>query len=389
MSIRLGIDIGAVGVKAALVLPRERVEVILSRESSRQFLRPLQTGAPEDSAVLIADTRRTRGRPLDVTRDLLTEIRNCISPAEIKSLVLTGSGAPLVAEVLGVPTCNEFQACARAIDLLHHHVRTVFEIGGETSRYIRLEPDPASRTLGILDYSMNGDCAAGTGAFLDQQAVRLQFAVEEIGTIVEKAERAAQIAGRCSVFAKSDMIHAQQKGYAPPEVLRGLCNAVARNFKSAIVKGRTPQPPIILVGGVSANTAVVGALREAFELNENDLFVPEAADALGAVGAALSGAERSQTLGLTAQLERLNAASEGNGYVFPTAPPLSMERVTLLNTEVRPYEFPKDQPVVDAYLGLDIGSVGTKLVLIDEQGGVIFSIFTRTEGRPIDRKSVV
>ena len=206
-------------------------------------------GAPYD--VLVVQCRRARGRPLEVTREVLSELLQHVPIGQIAGLMLTGSGSKLVAEALQVPTCNEFQACARAIDLLHPHVRTVFEIGGESSRYIRLDPDPASGTLGIVDYSSNGDCAAGTGAFLDQQAKRLKYAVEEIGAIVAQAERAAQIAGRCSVFAKSDMIHAQQKGFAPAEVLRGLCNAVATNFKSAVVKGRTPEPPVALLGGVS------------------------------------------------------------------------------------------------------------------------------------------
>jgi predicted CoA-substrate-specific enzyme activase len=386
MSIRLGIDIGAVSVKAALVLPKEDAQLILQDDDAAGALGVLTTPLRDGRSVLLMRNRRTRGRPLDVTRELLEEITTHVSAERIAGLALTGSGSALVAEVLGAPTCNEFQASARAIDLLYHHVRSVFELGGETSRYIRLEPDPGSGALGILDYGTNGDCAAGTGAFLDQQASRLQFAVEEIGAIVEQAERAAQVAGRCSVFAKSDMIHAQQKGYGPAEVLRGLCNAVARNFKSAVVKGRAPQPPIALLGGVSANTAVVRALREVFELRQEDLFVPEAADALGAVGAAvIAGAsEQRGAGGIVERLKRLQAASRGDGYVFPTAAPLSMERVTLLRREVTPYRFPEERDAVDAYLGLDIGSVGTKLVLIDDSGDVIYSIFTRTDGRPIE-----
>ena len=386
MSIRLGIDVGAVGVKAALVLPKELVGPILDRKGASDVLRLLNTPTVYGQAVLLAKPRRTHGRPLDVTSDLLTAITDYVSAEDISHLALTGSGGKMAAEVLGAPTCNEFQACTRAIDALHRHVRTVFEIGGEASRYIRCEPDPGSGTLSIFDYSANGDCAAGTGAFLDQQASRLQFAVEDIGNIVEQAERAAQIAGRCSVFAKSDMIHAQQKGYGPAEVLRGLCNAVARNFRSAVVKGRTPVPPIALVGGVSANTAVVRALREVFELRDGDLLVPEAAESLGAVGAALLAGEigGAESDGLRGCLARMRAESEGNGYAFPTTPPLSMARVKLLRREVKPYKFPEDQTVVDAYMGLDIGSVGTKLVLIDERGEVIYSIFTRTDGRPIE-----
>jgi predicted CoA-substrate-specific enzyme activase len=386
MSIRLGIDVGAVGVKAALVLPPERAGLVLARNDAQAVLRQLGTPTSNGLAVLLAKARRARGRPLDVTRELLDDITQLVSADQISGMMLTGTGGPLVAEALAAPTCNDFQACARAINLLHPGVRTTFEIGGETSRYIRLEPDPASGTLGILDYSTNGDCAAGTGAFLDQQASRLQFAVEEIADVVAQAERAAQIAGRCSVFAKSDMIHAQQKGYGPAEVLRGLCNAVARNFKSAVIKGRTLQPPIALLGGVAANSAVVQALREAFELNGDDLFVPEAADALGAVGAALlaNESDAGDPASTQEQITRLRAATQTDDHAFLTMPALSMKRVKLLRNRVTPYHFPEDKDRVDAYLGLDIGSVGTKLVLIDENGDVIHSIFTRTDGRPIE-----
>ena len=110
-------------------------------------------------------------------------------------------------------------------------------MGGETSKFIRLEAG-FDGCAGIADYQSNGDCAAGTGSFMDQQASRLLYDIEDVGDIVAGAGKAASIAGRCSVFAKSDMIHAQQKGYEPPEVLRGLCDAVIRNFRATIAKGK-------------------------------------------------------------------------------------------------------------------------------------------------------
>jgi activator of 2-hydroxyglutaryl-CoA dehydratase/predicted nucleotide-binding protein (sugar kinase/HSP70/actin superfamily) len=398
MSIYVGVDVGAVSVKAALLLPKPDAQRVLGSADGARLLRAVATPPAAEWAVLVANSRRARGRPLEVTRGLLVELTRHIPGERMTSLTLTGCGAGLVAEALGAATCNEFQACARAVDFLHPHVRTVFEIGGESSRYLRLGPDPASGVLGILDYSTNGDCAAGTGAFLDQQAKRLKYAVEDIGRVVDQAQRAAAIAGRCSVFAKSDMIHAQQKGFSPAEVLRGLCNTVATNFKAAVVRGRTPEPPVALLGGVSANSAVVRALREVFKLAEEQLFVPEAAESLPAVGAALAATSAAQARaprstqpeaavpqsGLAEQIARLDAAANRDGHEFPRMPPLTLERVKLLRDRVRPYQFPTTGTPVEAYLGLDIGSVGTKLVLIDSRGEVIHSIFTRTEGRPIE-----
>jgi predicted CoA-substrate-specific enzyme activase len=386
VSIQLGIDVGAVSVKGAMLLPKELAQSLLARGGLPAGLRALNMPQGRDVAVVVVRSRRAHGRPLEVTRALLEEVLGVIGSEPVAGMALTGSGSDLVSEALGVRRCNDFQACVRAIDLLYPQVRTVFEIGGESSRYIRFLPDPGSGTLTIADYSTNGDCAAGTGAFLDQQASRLQYAVEEIGDVVAQTERAAQIAGRCSVFAKSDMVHAQQRGFRPPEVLRGLCNAVATNFKSAVVKGRASEPPVALLGGVSANSAVVGALSEVFELQDGALIVPDAADSLGAVGAAIiaAGATGGDRPDLRRQIGQLGRGVGAVSHAFPTSPPLSLERVTLLRDRVKPYEHPEDNAIIDAYLGLDIGSVGTKLVLIDGQGDVIDYIFTRTEGRPIE-----
>lgn len=386
MKLFLGIDVGAVSVKAALLVSTAARSDVLERARSADGLRVVEPAKPCDKAAVLGRSMRTRGQPVEIARQVLEELLAVLGDVEIDGVTVTGSGGALVAKALDSATCNEFQAATRAINFLHPQVRTVFEIGGESSRYIRLGPDPQSGTLGILDYSANGDCAAGTGGFLDQQANRLNYAIEDIGGIVDEAERAAQIAGRCSVFAKSDMIHAQQKGFTPPEVLRGLCNAVASNFKSAVVRGRTPEPPVALLGGVSANSAVARGLREVFELDERQLFVPAGAESLSGLGAALAAAERAEAPALSPGeiLARLKSVVNRDGHAFPRAKPLTLEKVRLLREQVRAYALPADGAQIDAYLGLDIGSVGTKLVLIDTQGGVIHSIFTRTEGRPIE-----
>ena len=187
---------------------------------------------------------------------------------------VTGTGGRLVSTLLDLPYENEFKAIARAIGALHPDVTTVFEMGGETSKFIHLETDKVTGRVGIVDYGTNGDCAAGTGSFMDQQANRLLYDIEDVGDIVEGAGKAASIAGRCSVFAKSDMIHAQQKGYQPPEVLKGLCNAVVRNYRGTITKGKEIGELVAFIGGVAANKGAVAAMREAFELDEEQLHRP-------------------------------------------------------------------------------------------------------------------
>ncbi|HQE30363.1 MAG TPA: BadF/BadG/BcrA/BcrD ATPase family protein, partial [Phycisphaerae bacterium] len=289
MHIYIGLDVGAVSVKAAALVNTEMARRIMEQAGAAADLNMLAGVSDPSLTALTIPPVRTRGRPLEAARTALDTLLARLDASQVASIIVTGSGGKLVAEALGAQRCNEFQALARATSLMAPFARTVFEMGGETSKFLRLAPDPGNGALGIVDYSTNGDCAAGTGSFLDQQANRLNYKVQEIGNIVAQAERSAQIAGRCSVFAKSDMIHAQQKGFTPPEVLRGLCRAVALNYKSAVVKGRTPEPPIVFVGGVSANSAVIRELRDAFDLTEEAMTIPAGAESFCAIGAAAIG----------------------------------------------------------------------------------------------------
>src|SRR6516162_1975159 len=266
MGINIGLDIGAISLKlAALGKPADR-PILESVCAAHSEFRLISLG---DRPLLLSDYRRISGSPIQSTYDLLRELYEIIPEDRVEGMRVTGSGSRTIAKVLGLFFENEFKAIARMIGAWYPQVRTVFELGGESSKYIRLENG------GIQDYDRSGECAAGTGSFLDQQALRMQYSVEEVGGLVCQATCAARIAGRCSVFAKSDMIHAQQKGYSPAEILRGLCDAVARNFKSSIVKGRPVAPTVALIGAVSQNAGVTNALREAFGLAPEALFVPE------------------------------------------------------------------------------------------------------------------
>jgi predicted CoA-substrate-specific enzyme activase len=172
--------------------------------------------------------------------------------------------------------------------LLHPEVRTVLEMGGGNSKYIRLSRN-TDGSVAIEDYETNGECAAGTGLFFDQQVERLEIRVEDVGALVRNASRSATIAGRCSVFAKSDMIHAQQRGFTPPEILKGLCESVVRNFKGSILKGRDVVPTAALIGGVSANAGVADAFRSLLDMRNGELLVPALGPWIGAIGAAAFG----------------------------------------------------------------------------------------------------
>jgi len=382
MGINIGMDIGAISLKlAALGKPEDR-PALEALCASRPEFRQLEWRRPDGERwpLVLSEYRRIAGSPIQSTYDLLQEVYELIPEEQIEGLRVTGSGSRTIAKILGIYFENEFKAISRMLGSFHPEVRTVFEIGGESSKYLRLEEDPSTGIPGIIDYDRSGECAAGTGSFLDQQALRMGYSVEEIGSVVEEASTAARIAGRCSVFAKSDMIHAQQKGYTPAEILRGLCDAVARNFKSSIVKGRPVIKPVALIGAVSQNTGVVRALREVFDLSGEELFVPNTHAWCGAIGTAILESEETRKRSFR-DIHRLRQHDSSRQQADST--PLSMENVVLLREQVKEYDPPAGNGPIPAYLGIDVGSVSTNLVAIDADSNVIHTIYLRTAGRPI------
>ena len=436
MSINIGLDIGAVSLKLAAIGgpddgPRFRT---LTEKSETFYAASFPDSSPfAGRALVLSRYRRLQGSPIQSTFDMLKELYDFLPEEDVEGIRVTGSGSQLIAKVLGIYFENEFRAIAKGMRMFYPQVRTVFEMGGEASKYLRLDPNVTGKHLGIVDYQTSGECAAGTGSFIDQQATRLLYSIEQVGPAACGASCAARIAGRCSVFAKTDMIHAQQKGYTTEQILRGLCDAVARNYKSSLVKGRAVVPPVAFIGGVAMNQGVRNALREAFKLKDADLLIPEHYAWLGAVGAAMLESEefRKRSFKRIHQLRQHEAARSN----FACTDPLSMKNVLLLRDrsekvqgvrdsgagtvsshsgsqvsvqhgqeerlsdaesqssersgEAYPLASPQPpapspQPLVESYLGIDIGSVSTNLVVIDAEGNLLKEIYLRTQGRPIE-----
>lgn len=223
---------------------------------------------------------RTGGRPIQAVQEGVRLLRAKIGyEPVVRGAASTGSARYLTGVVIGADVIkNEITSHAVAAASLLPEVRTVIEIGGQDSKLIVL------RDGVVTDFAMNTVCAAGTGSFLDHQSARLGVPVEEFGDLALMAEEGAQIAGRCSVFAESDMIHKQQIGYPLEEIVLGLCRALARNYLNNLAKGKRLEPPVVFQGGVAANVGMKRAFEEA--LGE-DVTVPEHYDVMGAIGVAL------------------------------------------------------------------------------------------------------
>jgi predicted CoA-substrate-specific enzyme activase len=223
---------------------------------------------------------RTSGQPINALTKSMKEFASNINKnIKIKGVGTTGSGRQLAGVIVGADIIkNEITAHAIAAQRIEPGVMTIMEIGGQDSKIIILRNEVVS------DFAMNTVCAAGTGSFLDRQAARLEISIEEFGEYALRSTSPVRIAGRCAVFAESDMIHKQQTGHRVEDIIKGLCEALVRNYLNNLAKGKAIKPPILFQGGVAANVGIVSAFEDA--LGEK-LIIPEYYDVMGAYGAAL------------------------------------------------------------------------------------------------------
>ena len=375
----IGVDVGSISVKCVLVARPS--DPLLSGETRRSFLSADPATLPGGAQVYLLSYDRLLGDPNKKVPERLREWVGRIGADNVRGVAFTGKSGARLAQALGARYENDFRCLVRGVTAVHHDVRTIFEMGGENAKVIRLETGSEGGTLRIVDYDTNGDCAAGTGSFIDQQANRMRLSVEEIGDMVGRAGSAARIAGRCSVFAKTDMIHAQQKGCSPEEILKGLCEAVARNFKSSINKGKDPVPRVALVGGLFANQGVVRAVRDTFGFSPDDAVVPWGYAHLAATGAAMLASDDPALEGKWTSFASPADTPDECKVSFPSWPPLATGDVVFLRDRVT--EAPPLEGRPEVFLGIDVGSVSTNFALLDGEGNLLKEIYVPTQGRPV------
>lgn len=239
----------------------------------------------EEGEVLCHQYLLTHGQPIQAVQKGLQEIYFTLpKDIEIRGVGTTGSARQLTGLLVGADVVkNEITAHAIASVHFFPDVKTVIEIGGQDSKIIII------RDGFVTDFGMNTVCAAGTGSFLDQQALRLNIPIESFGEYALQSESAVRIAGRCTVFAESDMVHKQQMGCAIPDIVAGLCEALVRNYLNNVAKGKDIQKPILFQGGVAANLGIKKALER--ELGA-EIHVPKFYPVMGAIGSSLLAREK-------------------------------------------------------------------------------------------------
>ena len=233
----------------------------------------------EEDRLLAKAYVRNNGRPIEAIQQGMERILAQLGESvTIDGVATTGSARQMAAYLVGADLVkNEITAHSIAVIDLCPDAKTIFEIGGQDSKIIVL------RNGVVVDFAMNTVCAAGTGSFLDQQASRLGVSIEVFGALALRASQPVRIAGRCTVFAETDMIHKQQIGHSVEDIVAGVCDSLVKNYLNNVCRGKELLSPIVFQGGVAANQGIRKAIEKELGVS---LVVPEHFDVMGAMGAA-------------------------------------------------------------------------------------------------------
>jgi predicted CoA-substrate-specific enzyme activase len=322
------------------------------------------------------------GRPFNVLKVRLSSILERYPQQSISGIAVTGTGGNLASGLIDGVFVNEIIAQATSTGILYPDAKTIIEIGGEDSKLIILEKNPENGHSRLIDFEMNSICAAGTGSFLDQQARRIGVPIEnEFGLMAMKSVNPPRIAGRCSVFAKSDMIHHQQIATPLHDIVAGLCFALARNFRSNVARSKEIKKPVVFSGGVAANTGMIRAFRETLNLIDGELIIPVHHAAMGAIGAVFYARSNNLEMNHFSGITKLEEYLNGAATEFIGLPQLRESSAEYRKT----VQFIKNgTEKVGVYLGLDIGSLSTNVVLIDDKHRVVARRYLPTAGKPLE-----
>lgn len=344
----------------------------------------------QDRKILFeAPYKRHLGKVEEEVQKLLRELYQRFGTDRLKAVAFTGNHGRKICDTLG--GVYEFETITQVLGSLQikPDAKTIISMGGQDTALFQINHGDTWE----LDYfNTNGPCASGTGSFIDQQAQRLatslydkevRISQDQIDHVLTdfiklglQSEKPANVACRCTVFTKSDMIHLQNKGERLEDIIYGLHVGNARNYMSTIVSNRVLEDPILFIGGLSINELQVRAFRAYFP----DLIVPELNTSVGALGVALYALDAGLENSLDTERGTLNVGDDSE--TFPLAPKL----------ELKATDFPEDNEIekrflarkTPVYLGIDIGSTTTKYALINENREIIHKSYVHTQGKPIE-----
>jgi predicted CoA-substrate-specific enzyme activase len=357
LRLRMGIDIGSVSAKV----------VVLDPEGHMAF----------------SAYRRHRAETSATLCSLLQEATEALGNVTISPMI-TGSAGMGVSERYGIPFIQEVIASAEVVKRLYPQVRTLVDIGGEDAKLTYFNRD------GIPDIRMNGTCAGGTGAYIDEMAALLNVPVGDLSALAERSTRIYPMASRCGVFGKTDVQNLLSREVAHPDIAASILHAVVLQTLTTLTRGLDLEPLILFSGGP---LTFIPALRAAFlkELGfePEQMLAAAHTELLPATGAALAQRNGQQPLRLSALAERLNFSGRALPPETQRLTPLFTDEAEWQRWETARWQNRIERiPVSDVagepcFLGVDSGSTTTKIVLVDRKGRLAFTYYANNSGSAI------
>ncbi|MCC8121237.1 MAG: acyl-CoA dehydratase activase [Oscillospiraceae bacterium] len=316
-------------------------------------------------------------------------------PGQPLRLALTGSGAKFIAESLQVPYIQEVVANSIALREKYPHVRTAIELGGQDAKMIFFRGDTATGGLDVADMRMNGSCAGGTGAFIDEVASILKVPIEQFDALAAQGTCVYDISGRCGVYAKTDIQPLLNQGVSRENLALSAFHAITKQTIGGLAQGLDIKKPVAFEGGpLTFNPTLVRVFSERLSLSPEEALVPEHPELLIAYGAALSlvtmfhgdptPVDITEVLDIL-RANRIHSDAEGprEGEPFFASEEEREDFLARHRLPPTPSHKPKAGEAVRAYLGIDSGSTTTKFVLIDEQENILDCFYSPNQGDPL------
>ncbi len=350
---------------------------------------------PDTKEIVLSDYRRHHAAQADSVRNALKLLKNTFPDVSIR-VAMTGSGAKTLAENLGVAYIQEVVANSIALEDTYEDVGTAIELGGQDAKIIFFGHDQTTGALNVSDMRMNGSCAGGTGAFIDEIAAILKTPIEEFNELASQGTCVYDISGRCGVYAKTDIQPLLNQGISRQDLALSSFHAIAKQTIGGLAQGLDIVTPFVFEGGpLTFNPTLVDVFAERLHLSEDEMLRPDRPEIMIAYGAALSlgtmfagddtWQDPSELIALLADKKFQESFS-----VSADAPLFFNSRKEYEEFDRRhhlppvPHYNPGPGEVVSAYLGIDSGSTTTKFVLMDEDENILDSFYSNNEGDPLE-----
>ena len=337
----------------------------------------------QNKQLLFSAYRRHNAETLSTLQNILQEALESLGDVSV-DLLVTGSAGMGICEKFELPFIQEVVASAEVVRQLYPKVKTLIDIGGEDAKMIFFKNE------GRPDIRMNGSCAGGTGAFIDEMATLLNVPVSELDHLAGNHSMIYPMASRCGVFAKTDLQNLLSRDIPKEDVAASVFHAVVLQTLATLSRGYEPNPLILFSGGpLTFLPALRNAFMEVLHVGSDDVLEVENAQLLPAIGAALANSSAKQTYKISALVERLNSLQNKAITIQNRLPALFDNEGEFQNWESARSQQKIERVDVaqlngsELFLGVDSGSTTTKLVLIDAEGRVLFKHYASNRGNAI------